>query len=378
MEPITFRIEGVAAEFLRGLYEKYLKDDDGLAQPSVKQLSQPSPPVIEHSGPAPHLVKTIRPVFGSYVTRNMDFKEYLLDLKTLIDTYIDKKKSDRPLNILLAAPPGSGKSFLIKQIIKSIKTPEQKAFEEVYVPALDNVDELYAIFQRVQSLNLEGKLPFVFFDEIDAQIASEHIYAKFLAPMWDGTFYIGKEKFYLGKCVLFFAGSTLSVEEDSERILSSTPRLAYRDYLAKWLEAFKAALDEKEAKGNKTPDFVDRIDHILRIPPMHQALLGDDLILEHEDLACLLISKHFPTVKQVEKRALQAIVRLLATATSRRSAEKAVFASTLCEPQIEIFSFECLPRRDKEQFQAYIQKSNPSADLETPSNEYYQLEILRD
>jgi hypothetical protein len=99
----------------------------------------------------------------------------------------------------------------------------------LYVASLQSSAELYGIFQRIQSINLEGKLPVVFFDEIDSDIANAKVYAKFLAPMWDGTFYVGKEKFFLGRSVFFFAGSTLSTEEAFSDILREP--MSYDEFL---------------------------------------------------------------------------------------------------------------------------------------------------
>ena len=36
--------------------------------------------------------------------------------------------------------------------------------------------------------------------------------------MWDGNFYVGKEKFFLGKCIFFFSGSSLSAEDETSKI----------------------------------------------------------------------------------------------------------------------------------------------------------------
>src|SRR5208282_1251493 len=41
-----------------------------------------------------------------------------------------------------------------------------------------------------------------------------------ITPMWDGTFYVGKEKLFLGKCIFFFAGSGLSLEAESRDVLA--------------------------------------------------------------------------------------------------------------------------------------------------------------
>ncbi len=181
--------------------------------------------------------KTISPVFGKYITHNEGFVEYLDGVRDQINTYVNRPFVKRPLNILLAAPPGSGKSFLIKQIIEDMDSDLKVSFEEIYISSLENVTELYSIFQRVQSVNLEGKIPVVFFDEIDSEIGATAVYAKFLAPMWDGTFYIGKEKFYLGRSVFFFAGSTLSLENKSKEILeaheTANGPMSYDSYLGR-------------------------------------------------------------------------------------------------------------------------------------------------
>jgi hypothetical protein len=298
--------------------------------------------------------KTIEPAFASYVTRNEGFLAHVLDVREQIETYIKKETAKRPLNILLAAPPGSGKSFLIKQVINSIVEKNkslQVSFEETYIASLENTDELFKIFQRVQSLNLEGKIPVVFFDEIDAKIPNiSHIYAKFLAPMWDGNFYLGKEKFFLGKCIFFFAGSGLSLEAESKDALSRLAKkkkpVSYDDYFQLWKEKFDDRHSMPEFMQHKLPDFLDRIDSILRIPPISEELLGDKTENEYEDLACMLIRKHFPAVTLIEKEALNTIRQALKSESSTRPAEKIVFNSTSrTEEEIELFDISCLPRR---------------------------------
>jgi hypothetical protein len=306
--------------------------------------------------------RTIKPAFANYVSRNTGFLAHVGDVRDQIVTYLNKGKVKRPLNILLAAPPGSGKSFLIKELVSStlIKTPakaepssltELSIFEEVYIASLENVDELFKIFQRIQSINLEGKIPVIFFDEIDTPIAGVHVYAKFLAPMWDGTFFLGKEKFFLGKCILFFAGSTLSLEKRSTEVIellgAKSKPIAYDDYYEAWKKQFD---EDFRAFDHKLPDFLDRIDSILRIPPVCEELLGNETDDEYDDLACMLIRKHFRSVRLIEKEALSIISRSLRTANSVRTAEKIVFSSM---PKIEdgiqlLFDVECMPRRHRE------------------------------
>lgn len=292
--------------------------------------------------------KHITPVFGSYVTQNHGFVEYLSGVRDQIDVYFDKISVSRPLNILLAAPPGTGKSFLIKQIIASIGSSARVSFEEIYVASLENSSELFGIFQRIQSINLEGKMPVVFFDEIDTKIGGTHLYAKFLAPMWDGTFYLGKDKYFLGKCIFFFAGSTLSLEKESKAILKKRPKskiaLTYDEYFEFWNAAF---IKYVKKQTDKLPDFMDRIDAIIPIPPVRRELLGINLRKEYEDLACMLILKHFSAVKFIGKVSLKILSDALANALikgeSIRTVEKAIFNSRLQDENN--FDVSCLPKR---------------------------------
>jgi ATPase family associated with various cellular activities (AAA) len=305
--------------------------------------------------------KTIRPAFANYVSRNKGFLAHVDDVRAQIVTYLSKASVKRPLNILLAAPPGSGKSFLIKELISStlierppkrdlVSLTELSIFEEAYIASLESVDELFKMFQRIQSINLEGKIPIVFFDEVDTPIAATSpVYAKFLAPMWDGTFFLGKEKFFLGKCIFFFAGSTLSLEAESkaviERLRMKGKQIAYERYYDAWKSEFDQHF---EAFADKLPDFLDRIDSVLRIPPICAELLGKDTAAEYDDLACMLIRKHFRAVRFIEKQALAVVSDALRTAKSVRTAEKIVFNSTpKSEDGMDLFDIECLPRRHR-------------------------------
>ncbi|MGD9671054.1 MAG: ATP-binding protein [Hyphomicrobiaceae bacterium] len=298
----------------------------------------------------------ITPVFGKYVTRNVGFVNHLRAIREQINNYISKVSVRRPLNILLAAPPGSGKSFLIKQLIESLETTNSElevSFEEIYVASLEGISDLYNIFQRVQSLNLGGKLPVVFFDEIDTEVNGQALYPKFLAPMWDGTFYIGKDKHYLGRSIFFFAGSTLSQEEDSKHILDNwndpTP-MSYEQYYSEWETRFQKwceASNGKDPKTIKLLDFMDRIDAIIRIPPLHKALLSEELLqMEYEDIVFMLIRKHFPKANNIGKAATEVLTQFLTNSRSMRPVEKLIFSANQSDP--DTFDISCLPARTQE------------------------------
>src|SRR5207302_2065345 len=99
------------------------------------------------------------------------------------------------------------------------------------------------------------------------------------------------------------------------------------DYYASWKKEFDEHHTDKEFVKQKLPDFLDRIDTILRIPPVCEELLGSDANDEYDDLACMLIQKHFPNVRFVEKQALRIIRDALKEESSMRTSEKIVFNS---------------------------------------------------
>lgn len=283
--------------------------------------------------------RVIKPRFGQFVTGNEQYYQHVDRVRNKVKTYIKKHRPKRPLNILLAAPPGSGKSFLIKQIISAIESEDIKkitndkfaeaSFEEIYISALNHPNELFAMFQRVQSLNLEYKIPFVFFDEIDSDIEGRKIYSKLLSPMWDGQFYIGKDKFLLGQAVFFFAGSGLSCESESEKIFSNAVgTIGYDEYWNRWLAKFKEYVNGNEQQKEKLPDFVDRIDSILRIPPISQSFLGYRSLDELQDIVCMLVKKHFANADLIGKEVLKQLSEKLMEPNAMREVEKLIFSSS--------------------------------------------------
>jgi hypothetical protein len=346
-----------------------------LMETAMKYLKQNKPTGKKQSGTA-DIAHEIKPVFGKYVTRNSRFAEELGHLRNIVRDYASRTGVQRPLNILLAAEPGNGKSFLIKQLAKSVSSGPEVQFEEFHVAAFRTTEDLLGVFQRVQSANLHGKLPFVLFDEVDGKVGGRHILANFLAPMWDGIFHAGKESFALGKAVFCFAASNMIPSPTVENVLGETAGVSkgqvdYTEYSEKWRGLAEKRIAEV-SNGNgaieKCKDFIDRVDVMLCIPPVHPRLLGDDAAKEHVDLACLLVKKHFPQVKRIERAAVVALVNKLAGSSSRRSAERCVFCSRT--PDAETFKLTDLPSSDQDKYR-------DNRDVSALLNSYYDI-VVRD
>ena len=275
---------------------------------------------------------------GRYVTCTDGFKKELAALERTVSTYVGRDRPSRPLNMLLAANPGSGKSFLVKELSKQI--PGDSAFLEYHVASFRKIDDLFSIFQRIQSLNLEGKLPFVLLDEVDGTVAGEYIFANLLAPLWDGVFHIGQERHHLGRAVLFFAASALLSSPSIKNVLGTTDkRVTYLEFAEKWRRKVKAEL--RDSKIPKARDFIDRIDLLLCIPPIDFTISDGDPAREYKLLACILVKKHFPAVTKIEKSVIWILILELLNSGSRRRAESVVFCST--DPLGAVFDLTHLP-----------------------------------
>jgi hypothetical protein len=162
-------------------------------------------------------------------------------LRNLIDEHL-KGESDKPLPIAVFGPPGSGKTFAVKQIIESIRAgASDLAIEWVEDNLGQKTDfkQLDATFQKITGRMAEKKIPVAFFDEFDSSLDGNLGWLKlFLAPMEDGT-YNGQS---VGRSILVFAGGT-----------SETFRAFSRQDLQK---ESKEWVDFTAAKG---PDFVSRL-----------------------------------------------------------------------------------------------------------------------
>ena len=130
------------------------------------------------------------------------------------------------------------------------------------------------VFLRDSIINQEAtKTKVLFFDEFDAPMAEEPLgrLRWFLAPMQDGKLFKGDELIELGKAVLFFAGGTAPTLEEFER---------------------RAALDPKEFRAKKVPDFISRLQCFIDIQGINNEVderpIRRALVLKH------LLSKRWP------------------------------------------------------------------------------------
>lgn len=178
--------------------------------------------------------------YNNLVTVDRKEIEYLNNLQSLFSEYL-QLNNNQPLSIAVFGSPGSGKSYCIKQLSKSLGLPTyeiQPITFNLSQFSIDNPNDLYQAFHAVRDISLSGKIPLVFWDEFDSNDLAWLRF--FLAPMEDGEFQEGQLTHNIGKSIFVFAGGTCSSMETFEQ-------------------------EARKAITKKGPDFLSRIKGYLNV-----------------------------------------------------------------------------------------------------------------
>lgn len=155
--------------------------------------------------------------FGELRTVDRKEIETFHNSRNLIMEYLSKKNIKEPLSIAVFGPPGSGKSFGVTQITKTISDDIEPI--EFNLSQFQSLNDLFSAFHIIQSTSLTGKTPLVFFDEFDSDLDSvPYGWLKyFLSPMNDGSFKQGEIIHPIGKCIFVFAGGRNKTFEEFDK-----------------------------------------------------------------------------------------------------------------------------------------------------------------
>lgn len=252
-----------------------LRDVAGAQKEAVAALATE----IVLRGPDKALGQIPRVRFGKYLTVDREEIERTNAFRRAYVHYLENHREVRPLSIAVFGPPGSGKSFAIKQVTGSCPggAPEPLTFN---LSQMRDREELIAAFHQIRDASLTDGVPLVFFDEFDTD--DFRWLKEFLMPMQDNMFWDGHASHPFGKAVFVFAGAVChrfsefnatDVPKDAgeERNTAKTPESNALDAGEGAGEENKAAMlaesdasdadkDEvKKRKAAKVPDFISRL-----------------------------------------------------------------------------------------------------------------------
>ncbi|MFH1144998.1 MAG: ATPase, partial [Candidatus Eisenbacteria bacterium] len=154
--------------------------------------------------------------FGKLKTADRHEIEGYRSIRGLLAEYC-ASASNKPVSIAVFGPPGSGKSFGVKQVAASIGGNIKKI--EFNLSQFDDALELIEALHQVRDVGLQGNIPLVFWDEFDSRLGEEDYgwLRYFLAPMQDGVFQDGQITHHVGKAIFVFAGGTCHCMADFVR-----------------------------------------------------------------------------------------------------------------------------------------------------------------
>jgi len=246
------------------------EDADPLSWCILKEINDP---VLEHiaygivkEGETAALNNVPIGNFGKLKTVDRNEIESFHSIKNLMREYIESESYTRPLSIAVFGSPGSGKSFGITEIAKSVASDRVKILK-FNLSQFDSKSDLISAFHKVRDLALEGKIPLVFFDEFDSEFNGELGWLKyFLEPMQDGKFMERETMHPIGRSILVFAGGINNTFEkfsgdgaDDTATMNSEEKKTYKDV--------------------KGPDFTSRLRGYVNIRGPNQRGSGDTVFV---------------------------------------------------------------------------------------------------
>jgi hypothetical protein len=181
--------------------------------------------------------------FGDLLTVDRREIESYRSIRALVSDYCGQRRQKRPLSIAVFGAPGSGKSFGINEVARSL-FPDLIKKLEFNVSQFSGLEDLHNALHQVRDAGLSGFIPLVFFDEFDAALEGQSLgwLRHFLMPMQDGAFLHGQITHPLGAAIFVFAGGT-----------------------SHKLELFGGQLAPDEFRKVKGPDFISRLKGYINI-----------------------------------------------------------------------------------------------------------------
>jgi hypothetical protein len=217
--------------------------------------------------------------------------EPIITLKRVMDSYIKRETFQRPLCVGVFGPPGSGKSFAVKEVAKTIAQKiDQNPFEffEFNLTQFGKPEEINLSIEPIRASVAKGKVPIVFWDEFDCQYDNQAFgYLRYFLPsMQDGVTYVHGSPYNIGRAIFVFAGGVKSSWDEMVSLIHSEDHDQVR-----------------LAKNQKVPDFMSRLRVVIDIDAIilsEQILKSTATAEELDDLRRILLKRAFIIAHQMD------------------------------------------------------------------------------
>jgi predicted AAA+ superfamily ATPase len=149
-------------------------------------------------------------MLGDYVTLDWPHIQDIHKIRSTIIEYANDPSRRRPLNLIMVAQAGSGKSYFVNQLAKKISSTRVGAVS-FNMSNLSNIDDLVQPLDAVRNMKVIDLLPILFLDEFDSNPSN---FSLLLPLLWDGELHVGHRDLKLGKVVIILAGSDLEIKKN--------------------------------------------------------------------------------------------------------------------------------------------------------------------
>lgn len=157
-----------------------------------------------------------------YSTLDWKHSNEILELIKNIKKYAQDKTRNRPLNIMLQAKPGFGKSHFIKCLSNVLSAYDVQ--EVIFnMTTIESIENFIRPLDLVRNLKINDKLPLLFLDEFDC---NEERYPILLPLLWDGEIQVGYRNLKVGKVIIVLAGSKGNLEDEMKKSRSMQKEMA--------------------------------------------------------------------------------------------------------------------------------------------------------
>ena len=208
---IARQLQNDPSEFATARIEQPLSDSWSILESRYPEGLEPVAEAVALDGVEAALSGVPLGRFGKLLTLDRGEIEGFRSIRALMREY-DSEPAPRPLNIAVFGPPGAGKSFGVKAVAKSAIEGDRIEDLTFNLSQMNDASDMADALHQVRDAGLRGKLPFVLWDEFDADLAGTPFgwLHHFLAPMQDGAFQQGQILHPIGKAIFVFAGGTSS------------------------------------------------------------------------------------------------------------------------------------------------------------------------